>query len=144
MGKENKVTLFTPKWIFEMSNCVVSITVAGPTLALVPTPSYMASLLPANMELCTHIHLDSDQKNDESLPNLPIAFFSIFSNLSSYPITRIERGDRGHSRILSFINLVNQARLQLSPLIFQELYESNITCSGLDPWGLPMAKSFAF
>lgn len=56
----------------------------------------------------------------------------------------MERGDRGHWWILYFINLVIQARLQLSPLIFQELHESNITCSGLDPWGLPTAKSFAF
>lgn len=67
-----------------------------------------------------------------------------FSNLSSYPITRMERGDRGHWWILYFIYFVIQARLQLSPLIFQELYESNIPCSGLNPWGLFTAKSFAF
>lgn len=83
MHKENKVIFLTPNWIFEMSNCAVSITLARPTLPRIPTPSHMASLLPENMELCTHICLDLRQKTDESLPNLPTAFFSIFSNLSS-------------------------------------------------------------
>lgn len=47
--------------------------------------SHMASLLTADTELCTNIHLDLRQKHDKLLPNLPTTLFSfsISSNLSS-------------------------------------------------------------
>lgn len=89
------------------------------------------------MELYKNIHLDSGQKNDESLTYLPTAFFSICSNLSSSPITKKERGDRDCWWVLHFINLVIQAGFNCLLWFFKNSMNQTSLAQGWIPEGYP-------